>query len=772
MNFSEADTRAKLIDPKLKESLWDENFIIREYYFTDGRKLLGNQRTKRLFADYLLRYKNINLAIIEAKKLGKQPTEGLQQAINYAEKLKVKFIYATNGEKIYEHSLITGKGDFKDKFPTPEELYNRCIENQTNLKENLLKEPFYLSGNFKPRYYQEIAVQSVMEAISEGKNRILLTLATGTGKTFIAFQIVNKVLKNNWNLENSPRKPKILFLADRNILADQAINTFNPFERDLVKINGEEIKRRNGKVPTNAYIFFAIYQAISEKENIGGYYKEYPKDFFDLIIIDECHRGSANEEGLWRKILEHFDSAVHLGLTATPKRQDNVDTYNYFGKPIYEYSLKEGINDGFLTPYKVKRFTTSMDEYVYKSGDKVIKGELEKEVYGIPDFDKNIIIPERTELIAKTILENINTFDKTIVFCVDQEHALLMRDMINKHKTINDSNYCVRVTSDEKEIGRQLLERFQDNDKDIPVILTSSQMLTTGVDARNVRNIVLARSIKSMVEFKQIVGRGTRVFEGKDFFTILDFTGATKLFYDKDWDGLPDSEEEKTVGDKEEKYIHDVPKNKVSTTQEPYETKPGKIKVEVKLGKGRTIEITNIETSYLDEDGKPLTAKQFLQKIIGFIPELFHTEQELREIWSKPETRENLLKDLAEIGLYKEHLETLKEIFQAKDSDIFDVMAHIAFSKNIYTRKQRVETVRNDNQFFEVYSNLKARDFLIFILERYEKDGIEELKSDSLRNLIQLKNMGTPKDVGNLFGGVDKLKEAYYKLQEKIYKAL
>lgn len=773
MNISEADTRAKLIDPKLKESLWDENFIVREYYFTDGRKLLGNQRTKRLFADYLLRYKNINLAIIEAKKLGRHPTEGLQQAINYAEKLKIKFIYATNGEKIYEHSLITGKGDYTNKFPTPDELYNKCIDNQNNLKEKLLSEPFYLIGNFKPRYYQEIAVQSVMNSLAEGKNRILLTMATGTGKTFISFQIASKLLKTNWNLDNSSRKPRILFLADRNILADQAINTFNHFEKDLIKINGEEIKKRNGKVPTNAYIFFAIYQAISEKENIGGFYKEYPKDFFDLVIIDECHRGSANEEGSWRKILDHFSTAVHLGLTATPKRLDNVDTYNYFGKPIYEYSLKEGINDGFLSPYKVKRFTTSMDEYIYKSGDKVLKGQLEKDVYVISDFDKNIILPERTELIAKTILGNINTFDKTIVFCVDQDHALLMRDEINKHKSISDSNYCVRVTSDEKEIGKQLLERFQDNDKDIPVILTSSQMLTTGVDARNVRNIVLARTINSMVEFKQIIGRGTRVFDGKDFFTVIDFTGATKLFYDKEWDGIPDSEEETNVGDKvSARGAGNLPDRKTIVNIEPYEIELKKEKLVVELGKGRSIEITNIETSYLDENGIPLTATQFLKKVVGFIPELFHSEQELREIWAKPETRENLLNNLSEIGLYKDQLETLKDIFQANDSDLFDVLAHIAFSKNIYSRKQRVEIVNRDSKFFEVYSNFKAKDFLKFILERYEKDGIEELKSDSLKNLIQLKNMGTPKDVGTLFGGVDKLKEAYYKLQENIYKAL
>lgn len=371
MNISEADTRAKFIDPEIQKSGW-EDFVIREHYFTDGRKLLGGKRGKRLFVDYLLKYKNVNLAIIEAKRFDKHPTEGLQQAIGYAEKLKVNYVYSTNGKKIYEFDLTTGKGDYIDSFPTPDEIYKRSFDNLTPEKENLLSVPFYLTGDKQPRYYQENAVNKAIEAIANKENRILLTLATGTGKTFIAFQIVYKLFQKRWNLDNAERRPKILILADRNILADQAINTFNdPFEKDLVKIDGSEIKARNGQVPTNAHIFFAIYQAISEKENIGGYYKQYPADFFDLIIIDECHRGSANEEGSWRDILDYFGSAVHLGLTATPKRKDNVDTYQYFGKPVYEYSLKDGINDGYLSPYKVKKIRTNIDSYIYTKADKV-----------------------------------------------------------------------------------------------------------------------------------------------------------------------------------------------------------------------------------------------------------------------------------------------------------------------------------------------------------------------------------------------------------------
>ncbi|MGB3962604.1 MAG: DEAD/DEAH box helicase family protein, partial [Sulfurimonas sp.] len=527
MGYSETDTRINLIDPKLYDSGWSNNFIVREYYFTDGRKLIGNKRGKRYFVDYLLTYKNTNLAIIEAKAQNKDPLDGLQQSINYAEKLKIDFVYTTNGHKIYEHSLISGDGKFVENFPSPSELFERKFGEIAKTKEQVITYPFHIEGNMKPRFYQQIAVQKTIEAIADNKDRILLTLATGTGKTYIAFQIVYRLFQSKWNRENKERRPKILFLADRNVLADQAYNTFNPLEKDIIRLNGKEIKNRGGKVPTNANVFFAIYQSIADNKNrvveisqeeseddVTGYYRQYPKEFFDLVVIDECHRGSSNDESSWRKILEHFDSAVHLGLTATPKRDDNGDTYKYFGDPIYEYSLKDGINDGFLTPYKVKRIQTNIDEYKFDPND-IITGELEENIIKLEQFEKQVIIPKRTELLAKTILENINTMDKTIVFCVNQKHANDMKVAIDKYKTIKDSNYCVRVTSDEGEIGREFLEAFQNNDKDIPTILTSSKMLTTGVDAKNVRNVVLTAPIRSMTEFKQIIGRGTRVYEGK-----------------------------------------------------------------------------------------------------------------------------------------------------------------------------------------------------------------------------------------------------------------
>ena len=770
MNISEADTRAKFIDPEIQKSGW-EDFVIREHYFTDGRKLLGGKRGKRLFVDYLLKYKNVNLAIIEAKRIDKHPTEGLQQAIGYAEKLKVNYVYSTNGKKIYEFDLTTGKGDYIDSFPTPDEIYKRSFDNLTPEKENLLSVPFYLTGDKQPRYYQENAVNKAIEAIANKENRILLTLATGTGKTFIAFQIVYKLFQKRWNLDDAERRPKILILADRNILADQAINTFNdPFEKDLVKIDGSEIKARNGQVPTNAHIFFAIYQAISEKENIGGYYKQYPADFFDLVIIDECHRGSANEEGSWRDILDYFGSAVHLGLTATPKRKDNVDTYQYFGKPVYEYSLKEGINDGYLSPYKVKKIRTNIDSYIYTKADKVLEGEVEyKKVYKKKDFNKTIIIPKQIDLVAQALLDNINPMEKTIVFCVDQPHALNMRDAINKHKKITDPNYCVRVTSDEGKEGRDLLERFQDNDKDIPVILTSSQMLTTGVDARNVRNIVLVREVNSMVEFKQIVGRGTRLFEGKDFFTIIDFSEeASEKFYDPEWDGLPEEEETGNTGGNTGGGGGNTSGN---TGGEPPivdpPPRPGKIVIE--LSNGRKLKVIDVETRYIDENGLPLTTKQFLEKLIGFIPDLYESEEKLRKLWSKPETRDELLQKLADSGIDEEQLESLKILFDAKESDIFDILMHISYTNDIITRKQRAETTRENVPFFEVYENLKARDFLKFILERYEQDGIKELKREKLANLVELNNLGTTKDAAKVFGGLQKLVDAFYKIQELLY---
>jgi len=766
LTLNEANTRKRLIDRSLESRGWRDEHLNCEYTFTDGKKIPGGGKGEQCSVDYLLQFNNTNIGLIEAKREGLPITEGLQQAQDYGKKLGVRFVYSTNGHGIFEYDMKTDSGQEIDYYPTPEELYQR-VEGDSVQKSNMLKEPLIQEGSMIPRYYQKLAVQRAIGAIAEGKNRVLLTLATGTGKTFIAYQIVRKLLNLKWRVDGVRQQPKVLFLADRNILVDQAINTFNNIESQIVKIDGNEIRKRNGVVPSAANIYFAIYQAISggaNNEEILEYYKQYPKNFFDIIIIDECHRGSANDEGSWRKVLEHFDNSVHLGLTATPKREENVDTYDYFGKPVYEYSLKEGINDGFLTPYKVKRVRTNLDEYVFKSGDKVKQGELEKQQYDQSEFNRTIVIPERIDTLAQSILKLINPMDKTIVFCVDQEHALNMRDAINRHKSIKDMDYCVRVTSDEGQRGKDKLEQFQDNDKDIPVILTSSQMLTTGVDARNVRNIVLTRNINSMVEFKQIVGRGTRIFEGKDFFTIIDYTGATNNFYDEDWDGLPED---------------------IDDPDDPPQTKPGnpprdnpgggkkkKEKVIVKLAKGRTVDIIDIDTRYVGADGTPLSAEEFLKQLVGSLPSLYKNVEQLRKIWKNPSERAILFKELENSGFSTKNLQDLKSMMNAEDSDIFDVLAYLSFNTPMKTRKERVVKVKSKEKLFKIYSDYKAIDFLNFVLDRYEQDGVEELGEDKLGDLIKLSSFGTIQDAEQAFGGLHQIKQAYNDLQANIYQAV
>jgi len=755
--LTEADTRATHIDPALQVAGWESRNIRREYHVTAGRILPGGERGKSFKVDYLLIQNNLNVGIIEAKKESEHPTTGLEQVKAYGKLMGVDLLYTTNGVKLYEFSLSKGAGRYITHYPSPVELYERVAGSNQEEKKKLLEPQFQTTGEKIPRYYQETAINKALTCIAEGQERILLALATGTGKTFIAFQIVHKLFQSRWNRKGEQQRPKVLFLADRNILADQAINEFNFYEKDIVKINGDEIRRRGGRVPTNANMFFAIYQAIAERENIGGRYKDYPPDFFDLVIVDECHRGSAKEEGSWREILNYFKPAVQLGLTATPKRKDNVDTYDYFGEPVYEYSLSQGINDGFLSPYRVLRVQSSIDELVLTKNDTIIVGDPAKPIYKIPDFNRIIIIPERIEMVAKEILGWINTFDKTIIFCVDQEHALRMRDIINELKEVQDPDYCVRITSDEGAFGKQHLENFQNNDKTIPTIVTTSQLLTTGVDIRNVRNIVLAKTIGSMVEFKQIVGRGTRVFDGKDSFTIMDFTGATEHFYDPEWDGPAEEPQPPPAGGGKRPGPRRGRRG------------PRKVKVEVQLSKDRRVEVTNVEIRLLDETGKPLTAQQFTEKLQDILPELYQNEAELRQLWSHPDRREELLKALAAKGFDKEQLATLVGIFDAEDSDVYDVLAFLSFERQMITRDERVTEMGKQDVFFNAFEQKPARNFLHFILQRYRMDGISELRRDRLSELIRLGNLGTTRDASALFGGTKQLLGAFYDLQENLY---
>src|SRR3989338_6725827 len=541
--MNEPETRAEYIDPVLKASGWgevDESRVLREFRITEGRIETGGRRSKPEIADYILVYKNRKIAVIEAKQAELPATEGVAQAKSYAEKLHIDYTYSTNGKEVYQISMKSGQEGEVKAFPTPDELWSKTYSDQNEWKEKFAAVP--IEGDHGKRYYQELAINNTLDAIAEEKSRILITMATGTGKTAVAAQVSWKLFQTRWNLKrDGTRRPRILFLADRNILASQAMgNDFSIFPKDArVRIEPLDIRKKGG-VPKSGRDFFTIFQTFMSGPNDSPYFGEYEPDFFDLIIIDECHRGGANDEGNWRKILEYFSPAVQLGLTATPKRKDNVDTYKYFGEPVYIYSLKEGVNDGFLTPFKVKRIQTTLDEYVYTSDDQIIEGEVEEgKVYKEPDFNRIIIIKEREAKRVRVVMDEINQNEKTIIFCATQDHALAVRDLVNQMKESKEPNYCVRVTANDGARGEQFLREFQDNEKTIPTILTTSQKLSTCVDARNIRNIVLMRPVNSMIEFKQIIGRGTRLFDGKEYFTIIDFVDAYKHFSDPEWDGEP-----------------------------------------------------------------------------------------------------------------------------------------------------------------------------------------------------------------------------------------
>jgi type I restriction enzyme R subunit len=548
--MNEAETRAEHIDPALAAAGWgivEGSRILREHKITEGRLEGQGRRAKGLQADYVLVYRNRKLAVVEAKAWDQPLTGGLGQAKDYATRLSARYAYCSNGQGLYGVDMGQGSEAECERYLTPDELWNLTFAQANEWRNRFAAIPFPdKSGSWNIRYYQEIAVNRVLDRLCDNRDRILLTLATGTGKTSIAFQIAWKLFQARWNLTDwraniaPARRPRILFLADRNNLATQAYNDFtgfNAFADDaLVRISPDDI-RKKGKVPKNGSLFFTIFQTFMSGPEKDGrpspYFGEYPPDFFDFIIIDECHRGGANDESSWRDILAYFRPAVQLGLTATPKRRDNVDTYAYFGEPVYTYSLKQGVNDGFLTPFKVKQIATTLDEYVYTPDDTLIEGEVEAgKRYVESEFNKIIQIREREANRVRIFMEQINQNEKTLVFCATQEHALAVRDFINQITTSQDPHYCERVTANDGALGEEHLREFQDNEKLIPTILTTSQKLSTGVDARNVRNIVLMRPVNSMIEFKQIIGRGTRLYDGKDYFTIYDFVRAHHLFND------------------------------------------------------------------------------------------------------------------------------------------------------------------------------------------------------------------------------------------------
>ena len=763
--MNEAETRAELIDPKLRESGWglEGTKVLREHHITAGKIEVGGRRAKPLIADYILVYKNQKIGIIEAKSDELKVGEGVAQAKNYAGKMQIDYTFAANGREIYQISMKSAKENLIDRFPTPDELWAMTFSDRNEWNARFDAVPFEdVGGTRQARYYQEIAVNRVMESIAEERQRILLTLATGTGKTFIAFQIAWKLFQTRWNLRrDGARRPRILFLADRNILANQAFNAFGAFSDDaLVRINPKEISKR-GKVPTNGSIFFTIFQTFMSGDDKTPHFGEYPQDYFDLIIIDECHRGGANDEGNWRGILDYFSPAVQLGLTATPKRKDNTDTYKYFGEPVYIYSLKEGINDGFLTPFRVRRIQTTLDDYQYVSDDTVVEGEVESgKVYNESDFNTKIEIREREEFRVNQFLSDIDQNEKTIVFCATQDHAALIRDLINQLNTSKNPHYCARVTAKDGALGEQHLSEFQDNEKTIPTILTTSQKLSTGVDARNIRNIVLMRPINSMIEFKQIIGRGTRLFEGKEYFTIYDFVDAYHHFADPEWDGEPIAPEPKP--DKPKPPIDENDDNEPPIDQ----PRPTKQKLKIKLADGKDREIGHtVSTSFWSADGQPITAEQFLQNLFGKLPEFFKDEEELRKIWSYPMTRKTLLDNLADAGFGKTELATMQKLIDAQKSDLFDVLEYVSFAVQPITRQERVEKAQTN--IFALLNN-QQKEFLEFVLSKYVETGVDELDQEKLPRLLELKYHSI-NDAPEELGETENIIETFVEFQKHLY---
>lgn len=764
--MNESETRAELIDPKLKQAGWgviDGSKIQREFRITDGKIQTGGKRSKPEIADYILVYKNCKIGVIEAKSSDLETAEGVVQAKDYAERLQIDYTYATNGKEIYEISMKTGKEGSIDNFPKPDELWNKTFADWNEWKQKFAD--VLHEGEYGKRYYQEIAINNVLNAVAEEKNRILLTMATGTGKTAVAFQVAWKLFQTRWNLKrDGERRPRILFLADRNILADQAFNTFSAFDKDaLVRINPLDIRKKGG-VPMSGSVFFTIFQTFMSGPNGSPYFGDYPADFFDFIIIDECHRGGANDESNWRGILEYFSPAVQLGLTATPKRKDNVDTYKYFGEPVYTYSLKEGVNDGFLTPFKVKRIKTTLDDYVYTSDDQIVEGEVEEgKIYEEPDFNRIIEIKEREAKRVRIVMDEINQNEKTIIFCATQEHAAAVRDLVNQMKDNKDPNYCVRVTANDGARGEQFLREFQDNEKTIPTILTTSQKLSTGVDARNVRNIVLMRPVNSMIEFKQIVGRGTRLFDGKDYFTIYDFVDAYKHFSDPEWDGEPVSVSEPTEGNPFKPKEPKIPTEPTEPTDPPEEPKR-RLKIKLRDGKEREIKHM-ISTSFWGAYGKPISVQEFMNNLYGTMPEFYKNEEELREIWSNPITRKAFLEKIAAIGYGQDELETLRSMIDADQSDIFDVLSYISFLTPPITRTDRVEQAKD--KILEGL-NQEQIEFLDFVLSKYEEKGVEELDEEKLPVLLNIKYHAIA-DAEKSLGDVEKIRTIFFAFQKNLY---
>ena len=794
-NLTEEDIKMRYITPAIINSGWDKKQIRLEYSFTAGRIILrGNitARGKQKRADYLLSYKsNFPLAIVEAKDNNHPVGAGLQQAIEYAKVLDIPYVYASNGDGFVEQNLITGEvKELKlEDFPSPEALYKRYRVDKgiDEAEEKVILEPYYYIPNYKtPRYYQRVAINRTVDAVAKGQQRVLVVSATGTGKTYMTFQIIYRLWK-------SGLKKKILFLADRNVLVDQTISgDFKPFGGKMTKV-----QKRN--LDSSYEIYLALYQQLAGDDGEEAYLQFQP-NFFDLIVIDECHRGSAKEESAWRKILDYFSSATHVGCTATPIETKEASSTSYFGEPIYEYSLKQGIEDGFLAPYKVIRIGLDKDLEGYRpEAGKVDKFgyEIEDREYNIKDFDRKIVIDDRTRVVAAKItefLKKTDRFSKTIVFCVDIEHAERMRQsLINENKDLYSQNekYIMRITGDNDE-GKAQLENFIDEEMKYPVIAVTSKLMTTGVDAKMCKLIVLENNINSMTEFKQIIGRGTRLLEeyGKTYFTIMDFRNASRLFADPDFDGkpevvididgddpvndpIPDPELPIDEGDENPNPGDDGGNGGIS--EEGGEYGPGDIPP---FGEGEgedkprkyyvgdiTVKVLSERVQYVDKDGKLITESLIDYTKKNILQQYSRLDDFLRT-WTTAEKKQAIIEELQDDGVL---LDAVREELGKTELDDFDLICHIAYDKAPLTKKERAENVKKRHYLYK-YSDT-AQKVIEALLDKYANDGIKDIEDTKVLELKEFAQIGSPLKIVKAFGGKEAYQKAVQELENEIYYA-
>lgn len=784
--LNEADTCRKLVVPALQAAGWDDDphSIAEQRTITDGRIVpvgKGFVRKPPKRVDYLLRYtRDFPLAVVEAKAAYKMASDGLQQAKAYAEMLGLKFAYATNGHDIVEFDYHTGIESRLTAYPSPADLWQRHRAatglSRDDIADRLLT-PFNHTVGKGERYYQQIAINRAVEEVLKGRRRLLLTMATGTGKTAVAFQICWKLWTSRWNRTGEHRRPRILYLADRSILIDQ------PKDGIFAAFGDARYKIESGEIVKSRELYFAIYQALAEDERRAGLFKAFPQDFFDLIIVDECHRGSARDDSAWRSILEHFEPAYQLGLTATPLRDDNRDTYRYFGNPVYEYSLRQGIEDGFLAPYRVHRVITEWDA----AGWRPSKDELDRYGRAIPDdeyqtqdFERIIALRARTQAIARHLtdfLNKNNRMAKTIVFCVDQEHASEMRAALanlNADLMVKYPDYVCRVTADEGDIGRGHLGRFQDVETQTPVILTTSQLLTTGVDAPTCKNVVLARIVSSMTEFKQIIGRGTRVRDDYDklWFNIIDYTGsATRLFADPAFDGDPARiTEEELQQDGQARTIIDtydeqaeVPPDTGPAINEPPPEQRQKFYFD-----GGQVEIAAHMVYELDPNGKQLRVVRYTDYAADTVRTLFTSAPELRALWADPAKRAETIRQIEERGV---SFAELAEAAKQPEADPFDLLCHLAFNAPLRTRRERAQKLRELRQdIFQRYG-AEARQILEELLDKYAEHGDAQFALPDVLHVPPISAHGTVADIIRIFGSAEQLRAAVTELQNQLYAA-